>query len=413
MLDDISLRSVHAGPLVCCACDNPCSHDASTFFPRRLREGGGGRREGLIKNKSKEGEGGRKNVFQMHKSDKTDFLHHILQFLQRKTFRHALNKVTRISTLLSNLHILCLNIELNASNTMSLTNDSTVKQEWIPPAEDIKVTMPPPPSRRPPPPLPPPLRNRTTNVAFTLDYNPQPQCQTSSASAMNPHPCSSSSITMPPQPERQCSSASAMNTQTSSSSSSTNMRTSAITLFDTNHGRQRRMERAIPQRHVQAAIKYGKATPHQSDPNLMIYTHKGKKHIVTKAERLLVTTMVTTVDLRPEPISEQDLVNHRRSVNIIHNQTKIPWESHSILIVDRSGSMRNSDVNGCRTRLGAVWLSIAQDFVDHRMKTGMAGALDVVSVILMGEDAQVVVDRWPTDYVLYNQIVKYFHDSVS
>lgn len=35
----------------------------------------------------------------------------------------------------------------------------------------------------------------------------------------------------------------------------------------------------------------------------------------------------------------------------------------------------------------------------------------MISIILMGEGAEVIVDRFPTDYVLYNKIVKFFYDS--
>ena len=36
---------------------------------------------------------------------------------------------------------------------------------------------------------------------------------------------------------------------------------------------------------------------------------------------------------------------------------------------------------------------------------------DVVTIILMGDDAEVIIDRWPTTYTLYNEVVRYFHDA--
>ncbi len=36
---------------------------------------------------------------------------------------------------------------------------------------------------------------------------------------------------------------------------------------------------------------------------------------------------------------------------------------------------------------------------------------DVISIILMGENAEVIIDRAPTNYVLYNRIIELFHDS--
>lgn len=244
--------------------------------------------------------------------------------------------------------------------------------------------------------------NNSSKVQFVLDRSPQPFPQTSViASDSHTHQVG---------------------------------QTSAIPLSFTNHGRQRRQERQIPIRDVQAAIKYGKATPHESNPNLMIYTHNGLKHIVDKYTSRLITTMVSSVSLDFKKVTSQDMIRHKRAMQCIHkkgfldqavklenvtsqsntndnNTNAFQWKSHSVLIVDRSGSMRNSDVAGCRTRLGAVWMSIAQDFVNHRIESGIAGDQDVVTVILMGTRSKILIDKWPTDVVLYNRIVQLFRDS--
>jgi hypothetical protein len=199
--------------------------------------------------------------------------------------------------------------------------------------------------------------NTSNDAFFVLDYSPRTHHGNQSSS-------SSSLVTM------------------NSWSRSSKMRTSAITLFDSNHGRQRRQERVISKREIQCAIKYGKEFPHPWDPNLCIYEHNGKRHILTRKDRVLVTTMALTINLRPKFISEPERKKHYKFLNAIHgNEEKLcsdnknDWSSHSILIVDKSGSMRNSDVAGCRTRLGAVWLSIAQDFIEYRLKAGMASSL--------------------------------------
>jgi hypothetical protein len=163
---------------------------------------------------------------------------------------------------------------------------------------------------------------------------------------------------------------------------------------------------------------------------------------VTREEALLVTTMVKTVSLSKKKLSKREIEDHECDLKIIHgsanddddndddtldfvkheeddncikivNTTKDTqlWKSHSTIVVDKSGSMRNSDVNGSRTRFGAVWLSLAQDFIEHRIKSGLAGSLDVISIILMGEKAEILIDRWPTNYVLYNKLVDLFHQS--
>jgi len=200
------------------------------------------------------------------------------------------------------------------------------------------------------------------------------------------------------------------------SSATFNVPTSAISFNETNHGRERRLQRAVPKRDIQAAIKHGVKRVDPHNDNLFIYTHNGKEHIVTKDTVSLVTTMVKSVTLEQKKISKNDRKEHQKALKNIHSicenaKMKNNWKSHSVIIVDKSGSMGNSDVNGSRTRLGAVWLCLAQDFVEHRIKSGMAGSLDVISIISMSDNAELLVDRWPTTYVLYNRLVELFMES--
>jgi len=300
----------------------------------------------------------------------------------------------------------------------------------------------------------------------------------------NNHPCHSRRS--PPQ-------------SSSLSTSSSMIRTSAITLHETNHGHERRIERSIPIRDIQAAIKHGVKRDHPIDSNLVIYQYQGKEHIISKHDNQLVTTMVKTIKLEKKKLTKKEKRDHKRVMDVIHtkidcseqqdqqdqreqqsnekivvnsverydrkvkveddiielgnfvsntynNATRInsgishsikvkfeddnddntddehdeyddydesttEWKSHSVIIVDSSGSMRNSDVNGSRTRFGAVWLSLAQDYIEHRINSGMAGLYDLISIILMGEKAELIIDRWPTSNVLYNKIVDLFHQS--
>ena len=47
----------------------------------------------------------------------------------------------------------------------------------------------------------------------------------------------------------------------------------------------------------------------------------------------------------------------------VNSQTRAMWKSHSVLIVDLSGSMRKDDVNGARCRSDGVWMALARDYV--------------------------------------------------
>jgi hypothetical protein len=44
------------------------------------------------------------------------------------------------------------------------------------------------------------------------------------------------------------------------------------------------------------------------------------------------------------------------------------WTSHSVLVIDMSGSMRRDDVNGARCRSDGVWMALARDYVKAQLK---------------------------------------------
>lgn len=88
------------------------------------------------------------------------------------------------------------------------------------------------------------------------------------------------------------------------------------------------------------------------------------------------------------------------------------WTSNSVLVVDTSGSMREADVWGARTRLDAVWISIALDFLATRLKTGEGCLTDVISVVTLGETATVIFEEEPCSWVLYNKIVKLYRQGL-
>ena len=81
------------------------------------------------------------------------------------------------------------------------------------------------------------------------------------------------------------------------------------------------------------------------------------------------------------------------------------WTSHTVIVVDQSGSMRKTDVDGGATRSDAVWVTIAIDFVAKQIETRMASDSDVVSILRMGREATLLVDRKPHNWLLFNDVV--------
>jgi len=87
------------------------------------------------------------------------------------------------------------------------------------------------------------------------------------------------------------------------------------------------------------------------------------------------------------------------------------WTSHTVVVVDQSGSMRTTDVDGGATRSDAVWLSLALSWVQDEIKSGTRTATDVCSVVVMRDESAVVVNAEPVDWVLFNTLIGFFRNS--
>ena len=81
------------------------------------------------------------------------------------------------------------------------------------------------------------------------------------------------------------------------------------------------------------------------------------------------------------------------------------WTSHTVLVVDMSGSMRRDDLNGARCRSDGVWLVLARDHVKRQLDLKSAGPTDMISIVLMMADAEVLCSFAPMSYHLFNLLV--------
>lgn len=89
------------------------------------------------------------------------------------------------------------------------------------------------------------------------------------------------------------------------------------------------------------------------------------------------------------------------------------WTSHTVVVVDHSGSMRTRDASAAGTsRSDAVWTTLATSLIKQQLvERGAAAERDVVSVVLMGQEAEVIVDKDPLDWLLYNRVVRMVKDA--
>jgi hypothetical protein len=67
--------------------------------------------------------------------------------------------------------------------------------------------------------------------------------------------------------------------------------------------------------------------------------------------------------------------------------------------------MRKTDVAGGATRSDAVWLTLATDFVASQLEREEATETDVISIVGMNEESAILIDRQPTDWILFNSLI--------
>ena len=192
--------------------------------------------------------------------------------------------------------------------------------------------------------------------------------------------------------------------------------TSLVTVLSSAHGRQRREERDITKRDLQAAVKYGKKepAPHpqgQSTDRLK-YTFAGIVYITDSESRVEITSWPEDdqcgFDVPLIRITDAMAAEHDTAVADLRNLGG--WTSHTVIVVDQSGSMRRTDVEGKATRAEAVWLTLAFTCVGDELRSGNRKGSDVMSIIGMRKTAELLVDREPMDWLLYNKIVGFLRN---
>ena len=110
------------------------------------------------------------------------------------------------------------------------------------------------------------------------------------------------------------------------------------------------------------------------------------------------------IGIKKVPITPEMMKEHQNACEVIaKDPTK--WTSHTVAVVDQSGSMRKNDTEDAATRSDVVWLTLALDLVRKKLESGEVTAMDMFSVVRMGGSSDVLLRQQPTDWVLYNNLV--------
>ena len=125
-----------------------------------------------------------------------------------------------------------------------------------------------------------------------------------------------------------------------------------------------------------------------------MYTYNNIVYITNERTGEEVTSYAVPIQLDSISISTKMKNEFDESLLLVQND-KSKWKSNTVIVVDTSGSMKSSDVWDTKTRLDAVWQSVALDFIANRIENGEAGLLDVISIISLGTSSEILIKEHP------------------
>jgi hypothetical protein len=111
----------------------------------------------------------------------------------------------------------------------------------------------------------------------------------------------------------------------------------------------------------------------------------------------------------PSPLALADIDDSARTAHsnarlVIDHRPEL-CVSHTVLVVDNSGSMSTHDINLHRDRQVAAYTMTALEFVAEQLFNGTANNSDLVSLVEFNNKAEVVFTREPVSWVLYNKLL--------
>eukprot|EP00970_Alexandrium_tamarense_P013794 scaffold3686_cov193-Alexandrium_tamarense.AAC.22 len=184
---------------------------------------------------------------------------------------------------------------------------------------------------------------------------------------------------------------------------------SASEILSTLHLDQRREERNISENELDAAIKHGERTEgFNSHGPAWVFSYGGITYVTDYEMTRGITSWVNPCwgfDLEKVPITLEMKAAHRNALE--RSQDHSSWNSHAVIVVDQSGSMRKTDATKAVTRSDLVWLCLAVDYVGKRLRSGEATSDDYLSLVELSGSNEYLLMQEPVDWILYNRIIDF------
>ena len=185
--------------------------------------------------------------------------------------------------------------------------------------------------------------------------------------------------------------------------------TKEMTLLSTEHGKARRELRNISKYDLQSAIKYGvksKARKVKGEQRWM-FKYGNITFITDDTCSKEVTSYRDPVSIQGAMITPKMQEDHDTVSQLIQESFHL-ITTHSIIIIDQSGSMRTSDVFGFRTRSEAAYGTLALDYIAEQLhnRAGDELMIDTVTIIEMNDFPFILYHQVPLDWILFNNLLK-------
>lgn len=177
------------------------------------------------------------------------------------------------------------------------------------------------------------------------------------------------------------------------------------------------MERDISKRSLQAAIRHGKKEPafpcRRTGAPRWKYTYADIVYITDEYSLYEITSYALELPLYREVIP---VAYHWRCEEARRRIRADPSiiTSHTVMIVDMSGSMGKADMNGHSSRARGVYYNLAEEYIAESLPPINSGLFsranghtftDVVTVLEMRDSCETKIQCEPISWELYNDLV--------
>ncbi|KAL3766417.1 hypothetical protein ACHAW5_008654 [Stephanodiscus triporus] len=183
--------------------------------------------------------------------------------------------------------------------------------------------------------------------------------------------------------------------------------TEELTVLSTLHGRARRELRDISKHDLKTVMKYGtkKRGNTVNGEKRWMFELDNTVFITDDSCRKEITCYKKAVSIEPASITNEMMRNHEDVARVLREEPHM-CTTHSIIIIDQSGSMRTNDVDCFRSRSDAAYGTLALDYIAEQLyQMGDEFFVDAVTIIEMNDSGSIFLEKEPLDWILFNKVL--------